>query len=606
MEKEKEYKKYKDKRPEDTVHKLQNLLYDAGLDVTYFWMNNEELECYSTRVQITGTNLGSNGKGTNRIYALASGYAELMERLQNGALYTGALDPAFLEDTGMVMAPDERFEKAADLTMAENALMEAFFSVNSCKSDLEKLVCINKWSGNHPVEGKGDDTLLTLPFASLKQGRVIYLPSAIYTKMYGTNGMCAGNTPEEALVQGLAEIFERHANGAVLLDPITPPAIPDEYLKKYPALWERIQKIEKDGRYKVIVKDCSLGKGYPVVGTMIGDREKGTFGFRMAAHFSFPVALERTLTEALQGRDLNSFTQSCGIGVESSCINKENIANIFKCGVGNYRKELFYDNPSYEFSPWEEKRPTNAEMLKHMLGILMGEGYDILIRDVSFLGFPSYQILVPGFSEIYPADGYKIREINTVKKISAGLKDLHKATEEEVERIRRLLIYKQGAIYETNLLAIFKRPFNRKSPGGNFQDLFLLAACCYRLGMLEEAGSTMELLSAKANAAKDENSLYYRTIGLLLQLKSENTPEARIKEVLEKTAGKVVAEEIISLWMEPNLLFQKLYPKFNCWDCSNCHADFMCDYRRTTEIMKRLREIYRNNTPDQNELLKTL
>ncbi len=606
MDNAKEYKKYKERRPEDTVNQLQNILHDAGLDVTYFWTNNEELECYSNRVQIADTALGTNGKGTSRSYALASGYAELMERLQNGALYTGALDPAFLEETGMIMTPDERFEKAADLAMAQNALMETFFKVNSCKNDFDKLVCINKWSGRHPVEGKGEDTMLTVPFASLKQRKVIYLPSAIYTKMYGTNGMCAGNTQEEALVQGMAEIFERYVNGFLLNHSVSPPTVPNEYLKKYPTLWERIKKIEKEGRYRVIVKDCSLGKGYPVVGTMIGDMKKGTFGFRLASHYSFPVALERTLTEALQGRDLESFTGSASIAPEAECVHKENIANIFKCGAGCYRRELFYESPSYEFVEWADRSCTNREILKYTFDLFLEEGYDILVRDVSFLGFPSYQILVPGVSEIYPADDYNIKEINTVKRISAVLSDLHEATDEDIERIRRLLRYKEGAIYETRLSGIFKRPFNDKTPGGELQDLLLLSACNYRLGLLEETGKTMELLEARAAAKQDANSLYYRMIGLFLQLKREDTSENHIREVLEKAAGSVLAEKVISIWKNPKQIFQKLYPKFSCWDCSNCDAAFMCDYGKTKDVLKSLRKRYKDNAPDQNELFKTL
>lgn len=601
-----EYDKCKDKGPEDTVSKLQNILHDAGIEVTYYWTNNEELECYSNRVQVTGTAIGANGKGTSRIYALASGYAELLERLQNSAVYSGALNPAFLEETGMVYAPDERFEKASVLALSDNSLMESFFKVNACGNDLEKLVCINKWSGNHPVEGKGEDKLLTVPFVSLRERKITHIPPAIYTKMYGTNGMCAGNTPEEALVQGMAEIFERHVNGYLLNHPVTPPDIPDKYLKEYPSLWERIQKIEKTGRYKVIIKDCSLAKGYPVAAAIIVNKEKCTFGLRIASHYSFPVALERTLTEALQGRDLELFTGSNSIGPEALCTYKENIGNIFKCGIGSYRKELLLDKPSYEFTPWKEINTANAEMLKSMTKQLLDEGYDILIRDVSFMGFPSYQIIVPGFSEIYPADDYKIKEVNTTKKISANLNNINDAAVEDIDRIRRLLTYKQSAIFDTSLSGILKRPFNNRAPGGTAQDEFLLSACYYRLGRLEEAGQVMKAIAERAAARNDQNSLYYHAIGILFQLKYENTPGDCIGEILEKLTDPEPAGKTCSLWLEPELVFRKLYPKFNCWDCGNCHAAYMCDYIKTEETLRSLRRIYKNNIPDQNELLKTL
>jgi len=606
MDQSKEYKKCKDRRPEDTVNILQNILHDAGVDVTYYWQNNEELECYSNRVQITGTGMGSNGKGTSRIYALASGYAELMERLQNGVLYTSALNPEFMKETDMVAAPDEKFVKTDVLAGEDNALMKIFFQVNSCKNDLEKLVCLQKWAGNHAIEGKDEDTLLTVPFLSVKKREVEFLPSTIYTKMYGTNGMCAGNTPEEALVQGMAEIYERYVNAYLIQNPVTPPTVPDYYLKQYPTLWGRIQRIEKDGKYRVIVKDCSLGKGYPVVSTIIINRRRGTFGFRIASHYSFPIALERTLTEALQGRDLEAFTAINQIAPEDACVYKENLANLFKCGVGNFRKELFSATPSYGFTPWEERNLTNGEMLKYMMELLLKEECDILVRDVSFMGFPSYHIIVPGISEIYFADEYKRKEANTLRKISAGLTGLHNASEVDVERILRMLLYKKDALFETLLSNMFKRPFNSRVPGGQNQTQLLLAACYYRLGRIEEAVQAIAIIEEKTKVRNEKDHLYYRGIGLLLQLKYEEAADEEIKEVLEKIIGTGIAADILAVWADPKLIFRKLYPEFKCWDCANCEAKNMCDYQKTEAIARSVREIYKNSIPDQKELLKTL
>ncbi len=603
METKDGYRKYKDSRPEDTVNKLQGILHNAGLNVTYIWQNNEELACYSNRVQINSTGMGSNGKGTSRFYALASGYAELMERLQNGALYTGALDPAFLEETGMTAAPDERYEKAADLVGADHAMLDTFFQVNSCRNDFEKLICLQKWAGNHPVKGKGDDTLLTVPFLSLKKKGLVYLPYAIYTKMYGTNGMCAGNTPEEAMVQGLAEIFERYVNDYIICNPVTPPDIPEEILMRYPALWERIQRIEKDGQYRVLVKDCSLGKGYPVVSSVIINRKKGTFGFRIASHPHFPVALERTLTEAFQGRDLEAFTAINRIAPEAACVYKENLANIYKCGVGNFRKELFSDRPSYQFSPWIEKNRTNGEMLSEMIGLLLNEGRDILIRNVSFMGFPSYHIIVPGFSELYPVDELKRKEANTIRKISEGLRDFHRTAEEDAERILRLLQYKRNALFETCLSHVMKRPLNHGVPGGPYQAELLLAACCYRLGRAEEAEGILSHIEAGAAARNDSGQPYYRSVGLLLQLKYDAAPDDEIKSVLEKLAGAEMASKVLSEWADPSQVFRRLYPEFHCWDCGSCEAGEMCDYKNTEEVLRKIRKIYRENIPDQTELL---
>jgi DNA-binding transcriptional MerR regulator len=113
-------------------------------------------------------------------------------------------------------------------------------------------------------------------------------------------------------------------------------------------------------------------------------------------------------------------------------------------------------------------------------------------------------------------------------------------------------------------------------------------------------------LAARALAKQDPDYPYYRNIGLLIQLKSEKTSEKQIREILEKTADHETAQKIVSQWMDPDAVFGKLYPRFRCWDCLNCEANGICDYAKTQEVMKRLRTLYRENVPDQNQLLKAL
>ena len=50
-----------------------------------------------------------------------------------------------------------------------------------------------------------------LPACDLFQRVVVDLPVSLMYTATGTTGMCAGNSLEEAWVQGLCEIMERHA-----------------------------------------------------------------------------------------------------------------------------------------------------------------------------------------------------------------------------------------------------------------------------------------------------------------------------------------------------------------------------------------------------------
>jgi len=73
-------------------------------------------------------------------------------------------------------------------------------------------------------------------------------------------------------------------------------------------------------------------------------------------------------------------------------------------GTGYYPAELFSASSSYEFSEFKGARLINREMLHYLTGLLTEKGYNVLLRDVSFLGFPSYQVFVPGMSEMYVLD----------------------------------------------------------------------------------------------------------------------------------------------------------------------------------------------------------
>lgn len=76
------------------------------------------------------------------------------------------------------------------------------------------------------------ENLECIPYLSLTNGDEIYLPSIFVDISTGSNGMCAGNSPAEAIMQGLCEIYERHVLNKIHYNSdITLPSIPDWYLR---------------------------------------------------------------------------------------------------------------------------------------------------------------------------------------------------------------------------------------------------------------------------------------------------------------------------------------------------------------------------------------
>ena len=77
-------RRYKEVLPEKTVERLKRLLNDLGIEVEEQWIDTSSVGTYSLRINVKGTNIGQNGKGMTKEYAMASGYAEFFERFQNG------------------------------------------------------------------------------------------------------------------------------------------------------------------------------------------------------------------------------------------------------------------------------------------------------------------------------------------------------------------------------------------------------------------------------------------------------------------------------------------------------------------------------------------
>ena len=76
------YSKKKDANPIDTVNKIKGILQNLDITTTekIFKASNN---CFSCTVDCNEYKLHSNGKGTTLNYNFASGYAELIERLQS-------------------------------------------------------------------------------------------------------------------------------------------------------------------------------------------------------------------------------------------------------------------------------------------------------------------------------------------------------------------------------------------------------------------------------------------------------------------------------------------------------------------------------------------
>lgn len=95
--------------------------------------------------------------------------------------------------------------------------------------------------------------------------------------------------------------------------------------------------------------------------------------------------------------------------------------------------------------------------LAKLLDILAREGVNVLVRDVSHLGFPSCRVVIPGWSEMYPLSPLRFRSANTASRNTASFGHFPDYTPEEERRLLTIIRFKEQAIMENMIRAMTQR-----------------------------------------------------------------------------------------------------------------------------------------------------
>lgn len=157
--------------------------------------------------------------------------------------------------------------------------------------------------------GNDERGICALPYVRERDGATVWFPVNIIGNLYVNNGMSAGNTPAEARTQALSEIFERAVKFRIIEKGLCLPDAPDAMIARHPRIAAGIRDLRAAG-FGVLVKDASLGGQYPVMNvTLLNPRDQGCFS-SFGAHPRVEIALERALTELLQGRALDGFPRT--------------------------------------------------------------------------------------------------------------------------------------------------------------------------------------------------------------------------------------------------------------------------------------------------------
>jgi ribosomal protein S12 methylthiotransferase accessory factor len=420
----------KDAALESTIETMQKKLAARGFHLNESSLLHEVDGIWSTHMKDNDCPmLFSNGKGATELAARASAYGEFFERLGTHYFWTHFHLGHTRARRPFVHYPQERwFAPQADGAWPDgllNAELREFYNPDG-EIDAEVLVDLN--SGN--VE-RG---ICALPYQRLRDDAQTYIPVNIIGNLYVSNGMAAGNTLMEARTQALSEIFERHIKYRIIAEGLCLPEVPDEVIARFPNIAAGIHGLRQAG-FGILVKDASLGGRYPVMNvTLVHPKDQGVFS-SYGAHPRFEIALERAMTELLQGRALDSLEGFPEPGFDMSEINA--VANLeihFVDSSGVISWNFMGEQPDFPFADWNFSN-TTEEDYHWLVDCIHAEGKDIYVADFSEQGAYSCRILVPGMSEIYPVEDLEWENNSVGNAIRPQLLRLHELDADEAAEL---------------------------------------------------------------------------------------------------------------------------------------------------------------------------
>ncbi|MFM0229497.1 OsmC domain/YcaO domain-containing protein [Paraburkholderia sediminicola] len=505
----------KDLPLEQTIANMSGVLAGLGMKIEIASWRNIVPNVWSLHIRDAHSPMCfTNGKGATKESALASALGEFIERLNCNHFYGGAFWGEDIANAEFVHYPNERWFKPGPKDALPAEILDAY-----C---LEIYNPDGELHGSHLYDtnsGNVQRGICSLPYVRQSDGEVVYFPSNLIENLFVSNGMSAGNTLAEAQVQCLSEIFERAVKREILEGEIALPDVPHEVLEKYPGILAGIQGLEEQG-FPVLVKDASLGGTYPVMCvTLMNPRTGGVFA-SFGAHPSFEVALERSLTELLQGRSfegLNDLPQPTF--VSNAVTESNNFVEHFIDSSGVVSWRFFSAKANFEFVEWDfsgEGENSNAEEAATLFGILEDMGKEVYMAVYDQLGAVACRILVPDYSEVYPVEDLIWDNTNKALLFRADILNLHRLDDASLAALLERLDNNELDEH-SDIATLIGIEFDENTDWGQLTVLELKLLIHLALQQFEEA---QELVGAflQYNDNTVERGLFYQALNVVLEV----------------------------------------------------------------------------------------
>jgi ribosomal protein S12 methylthiotransferase accessory factor len=505
----------KDLPLEQTIANMSGVLASLGIKIEIASWRNIIPNVWSLHIRDAHSPMCfTNGKGATKESALASALGEFIERLNNNHFYAGVYWGEDLAKAEFVHYPNEKWFKPGKKDLLPKEILDPYcLKIYNPDGELKGSHLIDTNSGNI---ARG---ICSLPFVRHSDNEVVYFPSNLVENLFVSNGMSAGNTLVEAQVQCLSEIFERAVKREILEGEICLPDVPAHVLAKYPGILAGIQGLEAQG-FPVLVKDASLGGIYPVMCvTLMNPRTGGVFA-SFGAHPSLEVALERSLTELLQGRSFEGLNDLPPPTFESNAVTEPyNFVEHFIDSSGIVSWRFFSAKADYEFVAWDftgKGGSANADEAATLFGILKDMGKEVYTAVHDRLGAIACRILVPGYSEIYPVEDLIWDNTNKALLFREDILNLHHLDDSNLAALLDRLENNEQDEY-ADIATLIGIEFDENTEWGQLTVLELKLLIHLALKQLEAA---QDLVGAflQYNDNTVERKLFYQALNVVLEV----------------------------------------------------------------------------------------
>ncbi|WP_299808046.1 OsmC domain/YcaO domain-containing protein [uncultured Shewanella sp.] len=508
----------KDLPLEQTIANMTGMLAGLGMKIEISSWRNIVPNVWSLHIRDAASPMCfTNGKGATKESALCSALGEFIERLNCNFFYNDQFFGEEIANSEFVHYPNEKwFELEDDDSLPAGMLDDYCLAIYNPEGELGGSNLIDTNSGN--IE-RG---ICTIPYTRHSDGETVYFPSNLIENLFLSNGMSAGNNLQEAQVQCLSEIFERAVKRQIIEQEIVLPDVPMAVLEKYPSILAGINGLEEQG-FPVVVKDASLGGQFPVMCVTLMNPKTGGVFASFGAHPSFEVALERSLTELLQGRSFEGLNDVPKPTFNSMAVTEpENFVEHFIDSTGVISWRFFSSKHDYEFCEWDFSG-TNQEEADGLFGILKTLGKEVYTAEFDQLGASACRMLVPGFSEVYLVDDLIWDNTNKALDYREDILNLHSLSDDELVDLVNRLEESQLDNY-TDIRTMIGIVFDENTVWGQLTIIELKILIYLALGAAEEA---MELVGdfLQYNDNTVERGLFYQAINAVLEVEMDEELE---------------------------------------------------------------------------------